>query len=114
MANQAMRAARGDVRGREIEPNRRRGQSSRDISGQRAMFTQPHGRTTYRGSTRHRDTQVRAGHPLAGLWQSLRGMRRSHRPDVRAYAREKLGGKTHVQVWLDEMAGIDEMARAEL
>lgn len=85
----------------------RRGQSKRDIGGQRAMFTQRHGRVLYRGAIRHRDTQAMPGHALAGLWQSLRGMRRSHRPDMRAYAAVKLGGRTHTAVWLDEAVGVD-------
>jgi hypothetical protein len=91
MVNQAMRAARGDVRGREIEPKkRRRGQSKRNLAGQRALFTQRHGRVLYRGTTTSRDTQVMPGHPLSGLWHRWIDATRSSRPQVRRYAHRQM------------------------
>jgi len=103
---QAMKAARADVIGHEVPHiRRRRGQSSRDIGGRRAMFTQRHGRVLYRGSSRRRDTQVWPGHPLAGLWTSWTGMARSHRPDVRAYANAKRATFRDMGI-VDEMAGV--------
>jgi hypothetical protein len=106
MSNKAMKAAKGDVLGHEIEQPRRAGQEKRNLNGRRAMFTRRHGRISYRGTTRHRDTQVAAGHPLAGLWPGgLRSMRRSHRPAVRAYAAVKINVEN--MTWIDEMYGVD-------
>lgn len=111
MSNQAMKAAHADVLGHEVQrPRRRRhGQSKRDISGQRAMFTQRHTyRTNYRGATRHCDTKAMPGHPLAGLWRSYGGMSRSCRPEARRQAntwgKHAFGGGV---AWVDEMVGVE-------
>ncbi len=108
MSNQAMKATAADVRGQEL-PARRRGQSRRNWSGKRAMFTQRHGRTSYRGASRHRDTQVMPGHPLGGLWPRQGFATRSRRPEVRRWAAKKV--RTEGLGWLydDETlwAGVD-------
>jgi hypothetical protein len=103
-----MAAVKADVRGRVIEPpiRRRSGQSKRNLHGERAVFTRQHGRTAYRGSVRNRSAKAAKGHPLAGLWQSLPGMRRSSRPSVRAYANAQMAGFPAGLVW-DEIAGTD-------
>lgn len=104
--NKAMKASHADVLGHEVPKiRRRRGQTPRNWGGQRAMFTQRHGRISYRGTTRHRDTKAMPGHPLAGLWPSgPRSMRRSHRPEVRRWAVKQL---RQPRVWVDEMAGVN-------
>jgi hypothetical protein len=90
MVNQAMKAARGDVRGREIEPTRRRSQPKRSMDGRRAMFTQWHSRSAYRGTTRSRDTQVMPGHELGGLWHRWIEATRSSKPAVRRLAHKRM------------------------
>jgi hypothetical protein len=102
MVNQAMRAARGDVRGREIEPpiRRRRGQSRRNLHGKRALFTQR--RRLYRGTTRSRDTQVMPGHPLGGFWDRWMDAARSSKPRVRQLAHRQMARTYPI---FDEIAG---------
>jgi hypothetical protein len=110
MTMQAQKASHADVTGQPIPtlPRRRTGQSKRNIHGNRALFTNGHNqRLTYRGTTRSRDTKAMPGHPLAGLWPTgLRGMLRSYRPEVRAYAAAKLGGYPG-PVWIDELAEVE-------
>jgi hypothetical protein len=102
----AMKAAHADVLGHEVPRLRRtRGQSSRNLAGRRAMFTRSHARTTYRGASPHRDTQVWNGHPMNGLWTTWRGAQRSSKPAVRALAKAKLKLLPE-GVFLDEMAGV--------
>jgi hypothetical protein len=107
MSNKAMKATHGDVLGHEVEQPRRTGQGGRNLSGRRAMFTRRHGRISYRGTTRHRDTQVAAGHPLAGLYSRWIDATRSSRPGVRALAHSKLAGVPTYPVIVDETVEAD-------
>jgi hypothetical protein len=106
MSNKAMKAAKGDVLGHEIEQPRRAGQEKRNLNGRRAMFTRRHGRISYRGTTRHRDTQVMSGHPLAGLYSRWIDATRSSRPSVRALAHSKLASVPTYPI-VDEIVGMD-------